>query len=126
MTSEATMRSAARIQYVTLGLLVGLAGRASGQAKPAATPNVAGIARPSRSDSLYSSLERDFTVGKTVYLRSSKTRIGVIRATDSNHAFPPKFFPASRMKAVLIRHTDGPFDWMPLERAVRIYVVKKP
>jgi hypothetical protein len=119
------MRSAARIHHVTFGLFIGLAGRASGQAKPAVASTAAVSAKPARSDSLYSGLERDFTVGKTVYLRSSKTRIGVIRATDSNHAFPPKFFPASRMKAVLIRHTDGPFDWMPLERAIRIYVVNK-
>ena len=119
------MRSTARIHCVALGLLAGLASTASAQAKPAAASNAASIVKPERNDSLYSGLERDFTVGKTVYLRSSKTRIGVIRATDPNHAYPPQFFPAGRMKAVLIQHTDGPFDWVPVERVLRIYVVKK-
>jgi hypothetical protein len=119
------MRSTPRIHYVTLGLLLGLTARVSAQAKPAAASKAAAIAKPAQADSLYSGLERDFTVGKTIYLRSSKTRIGVIQATDSSHAFPPKFFPAARMKAVLIRHADGPFDWVPVERAVRIYVVNK-
>ena len=119
------MRSAARIQCVTLGVVMGLAGSSGAQAKRAADSSAAPPARPARSDSLYSGLERDFTVGKTIYLRSSKTRIGVIRATDSHHAFPPQFFPAPYMKAVLIRHTDGPFDWIPVERALRIYVVNK-
>jgi hypothetical protein len=119
------MRRAAQIHGITLSLLIGLAGRASGQAKPMTATNSAVSVKPARNDSLYSGLERDFTVGKTVYLRSSKTRIGVIRATDPNHSFPPKFFPAAHMKGVLIRHMDGPFDWMPLERAVRIYVVNK-
>jgi hypothetical protein len=122
------MRNALRIHHVTLGLLVGLAGSVAAQATPAAAAtaaNTAATAKPARADSLYSGLERDFTVGKTVYLRSSKTRIGVIRATDPNHEFPPRFVPAGRMKAVLIHHTDGPFSWVPVERAVRIYVVNK-
>jgi len=119
------MRNAARIHYITLGLFIGLAGGATAQTKPpAAASNVAAIAKPAKSDSLYSGLERDYTVGKKVYLRSSKTHIGVIRATDSNHAFPPSF-PAPRMKAVLIQRTDGPFEWTPLQSAVRIYVVNK-
>jgi len=121
------MRSTRRIHHVTLGLLIGLTVKAGAQAKPiaASAPKAAATAKPAQADLLYSGRERDFTVGKTVYLRSSKTRIGVIRATDPNHAFPPKFFPAGHMKAVLIRHTDGPFDWVPVERAVRIYVVNK-
>ena len=118
------MRNAARIHCITVGLLIGLAEGAAAQTKPATASNVAAIAKPAKSDSLYSGLERDFTVGKKVYLRSSKTHIGVIRATDSNHAFPPSF-PAPRMKAVLIQRTDGPFEWTPLQGAVRLYVVNK-
>ena len=118
------MRSTPRIHYVTLGLLLGLTARVSAQAKPSAGSKAAAIAKPAQADSLYSGLERDFTVGRTVYLRSSKTRIGVIQATDSSHAFP-KSFPAAHMKAVLIRRSDGPLDWVPVEQAARIYVVNK-
>jgi hypothetical protein len=83
------------------------------------------VAKPAAPrDSLYSGLERNFTVGKTVYLRSSKTRIGVIRAIDANHSFPPSF-PARRMKAVLIRRKEGRPNWTPVETALRIYVVNK-
>jgi hypothetical protein len=78
----------------------------------------------SASDSLYSTAERDFVVGKTVYLRSSKTLIGTIVRTDSNHAFP-RTFPRPRMNAVLIRRKDGPYEWTPVERVTRIYVVNK-
>ena len=113
----------AQLYYITLGLLAGAAGSAGAQAKPVGS-NAASVAKPAKNDSLYSSLERDFTVGKKVYLRSSKTHIGVIRATDSNHAFPPSF-PAPRAKAVLIQRTDGPFEWTPLAGAVRLYVVDK-
>ena len=71
----------------------------------------------------YSSDERDFTRGRTVYLRSTKTRIGRILATDDDHAFPPAFG-KTRAKAVLIRRVDGPFEWTPVERLSRIYVVR--
>lgn len=118
------MRSTPQIHCVTLGLLLGLTARVSAQAKPAAASKAAATANPVQADSLYSGRERDFTAGKTIYLRSSKTRIGVIQATDSSHAFP-KSFPAARMKAVLIRRSDGPLDWVPVEQAARIYVVNK-
>jgi hypothetical protein len=71
----------------------------------------------------YSSDERDFTVGRSVYLRSTKTRIGRIVAADDDHAFPPTFR-TTRAKAVQIRHSDGPFDWQPVEFATRVYVVR--
>ncbi|HEX5971890.1 MAG TPA: hypothetical protein VFY85_08195 [Gemmatimonadaceae bacterium] len=71
----------------------------------------------------YSSDERDFTPGRSVHLRSTKTRIGQILATDENHEFPPTFR-TTHAKAVLIRHVDGPLDWTPVEGLARIYVVR--
>lgn len=71
----------------------------------------------------YSGDERDFTVGRTVYLRSTRTRIGRIVAADANHEFPPTFT-RRHAKAVLIRHTDGPRSWTPVEGLSRIYVVR--
>jgi len=71
----------------------------------------------------YSSDERDFTVGRAVFLRSTKTRIGRILAVDSGHEFPPKFG-KTPARAVLIRHVDGPLDWMPVESLPRVYVVR--
>ena len=71
----------------------------------------------------YSSDERDFTRGRSVFLRSTKTRIGQITATDDDHAFPASFR-KSHGKAVLIRHVDGPLDWIPVEGLARIYVVR--
>jgi hypothetical protein len=65
-----------------------------------------------------------FVVGRTVYLRSTKTRIGTIEAVDSHHAFPRKF-PRSRMRAVLIHRKDGPMEWTPIDGITRIYVVGK-
>jgi len=71
----------------------------------------------------YSSDERDFTIGRSVYLRSTKTHIGRILATDDAHEFPPAFR-ASPAKAVLIHVVDGPFNWTPLDGLSRIYVVR--
>ena len=71
----------------------------------------------------YSSDEREFTRGRSVYLRSTKTRIGQIIATDDDHAFPGSFR-KSRGKAVLIRRVDGPLEWTPVEGLSRIYVVR--
>jgi hypothetical protein len=71
----------------------------------------------------FSSDERDFTAGRSVYLRSTKTRIGRILATDDDHAFPPTFRQA-HARAVLIRHNDGPLDWLPVEALTRVYVVR--
>lgn len=83
---------------------------------------------PSRSaapdDAGFSSREADFVVGKRVFLRSTKTFIGVIRAADANHRFPPKRFPRGRMNAVLIERFDGPRDWVPVEGIGRIYAVR--
>jgi hypothetical protein len=76
-----------------------------------------------RTDSPYSSLEKDFRVGKRVYLRSSKMLIGRIIAIDPIHSFPPSFG-RTRAKALLIKRKDGPLDWMPVDGALRIYVVK--
>jgi hypothetical protein len=71
----------------------------------------------------YSSDERDFTLGRSVYLRSTKTRIGRILATDSDHEFPPAFG-KTHARAVLLRHVDGPLDWLPVESLPRVYVVR--
>lgn len=71
----------------------------------------------------YSSDERDFTVGRSLYLRSTKTHIGQILATDDDHTFPPTFR-TTRAKAVLLRHADGPLDWQPVEFLTRVYVVR--
>ena len=71
----------------------------------------------------YSSDERDFTRGRTVYLRSTKTRIGQILATDDAHEFPPTFR-KTRAKAVLIKRVDGPLEWTPVEGISRVYVVR--
>ena len=71
----------------------------------------------------YSSDERDFTVGRTVYLRSTKTRIGRIVAVDDDHEFPRELQEAAG-RAVLLRHVDGPFDWLPVEGLSRVYVVR--
>jgi hypothetical protein len=94
-----------------------LSPRANGQATTLRSASAA-------NDSLYSSAESDFVVGKTVYLRSSKMRVGTILATDAHHSFP-RTFPRPRMKAVLIRRKDGPRDWVPVERITRIYVVNR-
>ena len=71
----------------------------------------------------YSSDERDFTVGRSVYLRSTKTRIGRIMAMDANHDFPATFR-KRHGKAVLIKRFDGPLDWTPVDGLSRIYVVR--
>ena len=78
-----------------------------------------------RSDSSYSNLEKDFRVGKKVYLRSSKTHIGTIIAIDPHHPFPPSFN-RRLSRALLIKRKDGPLDWIPVDGALRIYVVKRP
>jgi hypothetical protein len=100
------------------------AARAQVVAVAATRAQTAGASARPVHDSLYSSAEADFVVGKTVYLRSSKMRIGSIIDTDANHKFP-RTFPRPRMKAVLIRRKDGPVDWVPVERINRIYVVNK-
>lgn len=89
------------------------------------TPAVSPLrsAAPHAGKDGYSSDERDFSVGRSLYLRSSKTPIGRILATDDDHAFPPTF-KKTRAKAVLLRHTDGPMSWLPVEGLSRIYVVR--
>jgi hypothetical protein len=77
------------------------------------------------SGSGYSSDSTAFVVGKSVHLRSTKTFIGVIRAVDANHSFPPSRFARAKMKAVLIQRRDGPMDWVPVERITRVYVVAR-
>lgn len=71
----------------------------------------------------YSSDERDFTVGRTVYLRSARTKIGRIVAVDANHEFPVSFR-VRHGRAVLLRHVDGPADWLPVEGLSKVYVVR--
>jgi hypothetical protein len=72
----------------------------------------------------YSSDSTAFVVGRRVHLRSTKTYIGVIRAVDERHGFPPDRFPRATMKAVLIEHRDGSRDWIPVERITHIYVAR--
>jgi hypothetical protein len=71
----------------------------------------------------FSSDERDFTAGRSVYLRSTKTHIGRILATDEDHVFPSTFR-KTHAKGVLIRHKGGPLDWQPVELLTRVYVVR--
>ncbi len=71
----------------------------------------------------YSNDERDFTVGRTVYLRSARTKIGRIIAVDQDHQFPAGFR-TRRGRAVLLRHVDGPVDWLPVAGLSRVYVVR--
>ena len=66
----------------------------------------------------------DFVVGRKIYLRSTGTPIGQIIDADENHAFP-RSFSRRRMKAVLIRHNDGPQSWLPVEGLGRIYTVSR-
>ena len=109
------------------GLVVaGVSASAHAQSATPAVSAHAGGFRPvsAANDSLYSFAESDFVVGKTVFLRSSKMRYGSILAVDANHRFPPSFG-KTHMKAVLIRRKDGPYEWTPVERVVRIYVVNK-
>ena len=54
----------------------------------------------------YSGDERDFTVGRTVYLRSTKTKIGRILAVDNDHEFPASF-----KKRHATRGADAPCGW---------------
>ena len=102
-------------------LVAGLCLIAGAAYAPVAIARQTSAAHAGRSG--YSSDESDFTVGRTVYLRSSKTRIGRIVAVDDHHDFPPSFR-KRHAKAVLIRHMDGPLDWTPLDGLSRIYVVR--
>ena len=81
-------------------------------------------AKPTHSDSGYSNREADFTVGRRVYLRSTRTLIGTIIAIDPGKSFPPERFARAKMKAVLIKRFDGPMGWMPVEGITRIYVTR--
>jgi len=107
-------------------VVAGVAASARAQAAaPASRAQTGGFRTASAAnDSLYSFAESDFVVGKTVFLRSSKMRLGTILAVDANHRFP-RSFGKTQMKAVLIRRKDGPYEWTPVERVVRIYVVNK-
>jgi hypothetical protein len=51
-------------------------------------------------------------------------RIGTILKTDARHSFP-RTYPRPYAKAVLMQRRDGPYEWIPVERIVRIYAVKK-
>src|SRR5690349_15428837 len=59
----------------------------------------------------YLDKESAFVVGKTVYLRSTKTLIGTIEKVDESHTFPPSF-PKSPARAVLIRRRDRSKSWL--------------
>ena len=76
------------------------------------------------SRAIPTSTASEFVVGKTVYLRSTGTRIGVIEKIDPAHDFPP-WMSRTPLRAVLIHRKDGPMDWAPLDRVTRIYVVDR-
>ena len=78
---------------------------------------------PSVQAKSYSDRARDVTVGRSVYLRSTRTPVGRILAADDDHPLP-KGFPHPRARAVLIRRFDGPMGWQPVEGIGRIYVVR--
>jgi hypothetical protein len=107
-------------------IVAGVSESARGQATKQGVPAHGGAFRTTSAtnDSLYSFAESDFVVGKAVFLRSSKMRYGTVLAVDANHRFP-RSFGKTHMKAVLIRRKDGPYEWTPVERVVRIYVVNK-
>lgn len=117
------MRTTTRFSCLTAVLVLTSANVAIGQTHlPSDTTGVA--SRPAaRTDSSYSGEEKDFRIGKSVYLRSSKTLIGKIVAIDPDHSFPPSFG-RTRAKGVLIKRKDGPLGWLPIDGALRIYVVK--
>lgn len=109
------MRTSSRSSYVAAFLVLVPITSAAGQSASRRTTTSV--------DSTYSNAEKDFTVGKSVYLRSSKTLTGKIIAIDPDHSFPPSFG-RTRAKGILIRRTDGPLDWIPIDGVFRIYVVK--
>ena len=115
-----------RRTMLSVFIVAGVSASARAQAATHRVPAQAGPFRTTSAanDSLYSFAESDFVVGKTVFLRSSKMRLGTILAVDANHRFP-RSFGKTQMKAVLIRRKDGPYEWAPVERVVRIYVVNK-
>ena len=106
-------------------IVAGVSASARGQATKQGVPAHGGAFRTASAanDSLYSFAESDFVVGKTVFLRSSKMRYGTVLAVDANHRFPPSF--GKTHEGRLIRRKDGPYEWAPIERVVRIYVVNK-
>jgi hypothetical protein len=110
----------ARVTLVPALLALALAAPSHAQAT---TPR--DTAASTAAGGAYSSDSTAFVVGKQVHLRSTKTFIGVIRAVDDNHSFPPSRFARAKMKAVLIERRDGSLDWVPVERITRIYVVSK-
>ena len=118
--------SAPRPAFLTAMLMVTTASStALGQSvarPPAPTPSSHGQAATSAVT--YLSDSSAFVTGKTVYLRSTKTRIGIIEGVDADHRFPSKFS-RRHMSAVLIHWKDGPIDWIPVEGITRIYVVGK-
>ena len=88
------------------------------------TPTRSSHGRAATSSVTYLSDSSAFVTGKPVYLRSTKTRIGMIEGVDADHSFPSKFS-RRHMSAVLIHRKDGPIDWIPVEGITRIYVVGK-
>lgn len=102
-------------------LMAGLLLIAGAAYAPVAIARQTTLARAGRDG--YSSDERDFTVGRTVYLRWARTKVGRIIAADENHRFPSGFR-TRRGRAVLLRHVDGPTDWLPVDGLSRVYVVR--
>ena len=121
-----TMRSTIALFAVTVamgGSAPVRTAKAQSSTSAVARPTEA-AARAQTSPAAYLGEPSAFVAGKTVYLRSTKTRIGTIEAIDANHHFPLSF-PRRYMSAVLIHRRDGPRDWMPLAGITRIYVVGK-
>ena len=102
-------------------LVTGLLLIAGAAYAPVAIARQATLAHAGRDG--YSADERDFTTGRTVYLRSTKTKIGRILAVDDAREFPASFH-TRHGRAVLLRHVDGPMDWLPVAGLSRVYVVR--
>lgn len=81
-------------------------------------------ALPGQARVIPTSAPSEFVVGKTVYLRSTGTRIGVIEKSDAAHNFP-SWMSRRPLRAVLIHRKDGPMEWVAVDRVTRIYVVDK-
>jgi hypothetical protein len=106
------------MRFARLLLLAGLSAPCAAGAQRATQPAAA------RADAGYSVDSTAFVVGKRVYLRSTKTRLGTIIGADESHDFRAGHFRRPWMKAVLIERRDGPREWVPVEGITKIYAVR--
>lgn len=107
------------MQLVRSLLLLALSAPCAARAQQPAAP--ASAAKPADA---YLADAASFTIGRRVYLRSTKAYIGTVVDTAAKHDFRAGHFPRPWMKAVLIERRDGPHEWVPIEGITRLYVVK--